>query len=221
MVNAKLWMCKPSLKDNEKAKEVGMGKTLTSLISQTWKFIVMEADDEAMEGLSLLYSLFIKPIEMFVKYCQRLMLSIHEQLALVPFASLFDNQSERFCIQERTISYIPSICVLPPLAGGAIDGEGFAKNAFHCLQSGAHGLGKAIIAGCRHRGQAHSRNTGCIGPDITKDAVLAGLSKASMVLLFTHNIVDTYFPHGLLILQASNGPQVKETFSSSLTTLTS
>jgi CHAT domain-containing protein len=96
----------------ERQKNLVWGKTLTSPISQTWEFIVKKADDEAMEGLSLVHSLLIKPVETFVKCCQRLMLSVHEQLALLPFAALFDKQSERFCIQDRTISYIPSICVL-------------------------------------------------------------------------------------------------------------
>ncbi|CAM6104038.1 unnamed protein product [Calypogeia fissa] len=200
------------------------GRTLATLISKTREYIVKKADAKATEGLGLLHSVLIEPVEKYVKAFQRLILCIHERLALVPFAALFNKQSGNFLVQEKTISYIPSIRVLHycfhrqriferQMQKGLLDTPFVAGNPEPM------GWRMKPLPGAAEEAKLVADMLGvrpCIGSDMTKEAVTAGLSKASMVLLATHGVVDTYFPHGALILQDCNSTREDERSSTSL-----
>lgn len=202
------------------------GETLKDLIDKTREFISKAKDDLAMEGLSMLHSLLIAPVREYVDKCQRLILAVHDDLALVPFAALYNKRRRKFLVQEKILSYIPSIRVLrycfhrqtefeqnmqkkllgPPfVASNPESMPGWGMKALR--RAGEEATRVAQILGVRPY----------IGLDMTKNAVKNGLSNGSIVLLATHGLVDEFYPHGVLILQDRNSASSDLIGSSSMT----
>jgi hypothetical protein len=192
-------------------KEWHWDETLKDLINKTREFVLTKKDNLAMEGLSMLNSLLIEPVRDYVKNCKRLILAVHDDLTLVPFAALYNKQRRRFLVQEKILSYIPSIRV--KLHYCFCWQRAFEQNMQKKL------LGPPFIAGnpgslpgwsmkelvnASEEATVVARMLGVrphIGLDMNKSAVKNGLSKASIVLLATHGLVNQFYPHGALILQ--------------------
>nr|XP_024381544.1 uncharacterized protein LOC112285168 isoform X1 [Physcomitrium patens] len=71
------------------------------------------------------------------------------------------------------------------------------------------GLGWNQLRGAEEEAKrvaAFFKVTPCIGKDMTKQAVIEGLSTSKVVLLATHGVVNDDYPHGCLVLQACPGP---------------
>ncbi|KAJ7524349.1 hypothetical protein O6H91_17G001300 [Diphasiastrum complanatum] len=190
-------------------KYSGMGKTLNALIKRTRSEIVKRADDKAMLGLSILYTLLLEPIWQYIEGCSIVIFAPHENLSLVPFAALYNKEQKEFLIEQKAVGIIPSIrALLQCFSQQSAFEEGMQAGTlavpFVAGNPEPMGLGLLPLEGAAKEAHNVAKKLyvePLVGLRMTKDAVIDGLRNASVVVLVTHGIVNNAYPHGALVMQ--------------------
>ncbi|XP_024520692.1 uncharacterized protein LOC112340437 [Selaginella moellendorffii] len=197
-----------------------LGKRLDALVKRTRTAIAKDTA-EVKVGLGILHELLIVPVQELLASCSSVIFAPHDVLSLVPFAALYDGNE--FLVKNKAVGTVPS---LRALGRCLIRQEEFAKRdratAFVAGNPEPMGLGLPQLKGAAQEAGEVGQQLGVdavIGSGMTKAQVMSNMSKASVVVLVTHGLLDRYFQHGALVMQAGSTASVagmREAASSAL-----